>query len=441
MGKVRQYFVVVVVLLVGGVMRIIIPDVYSPLSTTIVTTSTTRQKTSASPQREPKQQSSSSEVILINSEHGQYDKNTNPTLSKDQIWNITLIVELRGGLGNHLALLASALITQTIAQTTYPNIHIQIIGQHQNHPKWKRAQQDIRWCFPKLRDLVLDGGIHDVAEFVPLQHSQNAWMKRRHFTTQQQELFVNPREEGLAFLHQQLLLLPERPLSLIHNDTMTSRRYSFPYLLTNDFNNIWEEGLKNQLYYENIRRWLQFDTTSAACCGVATIPPIDRTNEVVYHHRNFMLEMNERAIGNHYTEANPETVAFMFGNATKYNRDNTFITITSRYKKGLEPYIASLQNTTGIDIHVSVNRTGVQDFCYLLTTPREIVGKYHSTFSRWAAFLGTATTNRFYGLNQNLDGLDTDSNYTWSDHPIHLLEYIEQSQRSFISEQYWQPQQ
>jgi hypothetical protein len=72
-------------------------------------------------------------------------------------------------------------------------------------------------------------------------------------------------------------------------------------------------------------------------------------------------------------------------------------------------------------------------------TPHELVGKYHSTFVRWAAFLGNAKINRFYGLNQNIDVLDSESNYTSANHPIHLLEYIEQSHRSFVSEQYWQP--
>jgi hypothetical protein len=91
----------------------------------------------------------------------------------------------------------------------------------------------------------------------------------------------------------------------------------------------------------------------------------------------------------------------------------------------------------GITTRIVEGQTGIQDFCFLMQTKNELIGKYQSTFLRWAAFLGDAPINRFYALNQNIDN---SSNYTSLQEPIRLLEYIARYNRSFISEQYWQPQ-
>ena len=385
------------------------------------------------------------------------NKDTEPTSSR--IWHIALIVELTGELGNQLALLSSALMTQIVAQTKYPNIRLQIVGAHWDNSKWRQSYSDIQLCFPHFR--IIDGGILDPdrqAEFLQVKELQRLWMA--NFTTYQQELLTNSREEGLEFLQQQLLMLPEE----LHNYTSTSRRYSFPYLRTTPLDDAFKEGLKNPMYYESIRHWFRFNTSSEACCGSIqsrqqpssvneskeeivddkelhdSYPSTGRTNEVVYHHRNFYGELGRRAIGNYYTEANPNTVThYIFGNTTAYNRNNTHITITSRFDRGLEPYIRSLQHHKGIATTVLSNRSSMQDFCYMMTTPRELVGKYHSTFVRWAAFLGTAKLNRFYVLNQNIDGIDNGSNFTSYNRPVHLLDYIKQNHRHFIFEQYWQP--
>ena len=446
MGK-PQWFVVVLILLVGFVISFLLKQATSE-TMNIITASTI-------------------EVPTTQSHHHHSDtrlpKNTtNITETKGRIWNITLIVELRGELGNHLALLANARITQIIAQTKFPNLHIHIIGQHQSHPKWLHAYNDITKCFPQLlQDVPFHGGIQEndpqqKQEFLHIQQLQ----QRLWNTSQRQQYFTNPREEGLEYLQQILSLSPIPPYLTTTGTVSTNQtlRYSLPYLITNDFT--WEEGLKHSLYYENIRQWFQFNTSSKDCCcenilhddhiidtaATTTTSASIPKKEVVYHHRNFMTEMKERARGTDFTEANPETIAyFMFGNTTRYHPNHTKITITSRYKKGLEPYIDILQNTMRIETNVLYNRTGVQDFCYLMMTPHELVGKYHSTFVRWAAFLGKAPINRFYGLNQNIFHLNShhhdDANYTSPDHPIHLLEYIEQNHRSFISEQFWQPAQ
>jgi hypothetical protein len=148
------WFVVFIILLVGFVLSYVLQ--------LVVTTTTINSTIIPKQENHPKNTTSSSNnattvsTIDINP-HG--DALSTGTTS-NRIWNITLLVQLRGELGNHLALLANARISQIIAQTKYPNLHIHIIGQHQNHPKWLHAYHDIQSCFPQLyKDIRFDGGI------------------------------------------------------------------------------------------------------------------------------------------------------------------------------------------------------------------------------------------------------------------------------------------
>jgi hypothetical protein len=333
--------------------------------------------------------------------------------------NVTLIVQLRGELGNHLAILAGAHITQLIAAQLYPNIRLQLIGQHQTSTergrhqlkKWIRARNDLIRCFPEFKNFVFDGGIHD-PEFLEIQAIQKTWLSE----SEEQKL-TNAREEGLEFT-QSLMEKQERGIPGVPQQPGNITKYSIPFMVANSFS--WSDGLRNKTWYDNIRNWMRFN--ESACCS-----KLPDSRDVVYHHRNFMTEMKHRAYGNHYTEATPKTVSnVIFGNSPLA----TDIAITSRYKHGIEPYIDALE-AKGIRTRFIANQTGVQDFCFLMKAQNELVGKYQSTFVRWAAFLGNATTNRFYALDQSKNQTQPKS--------IRTLEVIQQGSRRFVSEEYWQP--
>jgi hypothetical protein len=373
--------------------------------------------------------------------------------------NISLIVQLRGELGNHLSILANAKITQLIIQEQFPHLHIRLIGQHQNHKKWKRAYNDIKLCFPSLyKEFQFDGGIYDL-EFIYIQSLQNSWLNQ----TEQKKL-INVRYDGLVYI-QKIINQQEEERArgsdsfysnknhmYIPQQPMNCTKYSLPYLIADSNSFSWNDGLKNTTYYKTIRNWLQINTSNTQCCSQMNIP---YPNEIVYHHRNFMYEMKQQqqkrtTIQNHYTEANPYTLSnLIFRNLTTTNTNHP-IAITSRYRNGIQPHIDALQNKnrhhnnhTTIQIRFIENQTGIQDFCFLLQTQFILIGKYQSTYTQWASFLGTATINRFYALNlyynHNNDGENTNHlNLTSPVHPFHMLETIQQSNRTFISEQYWQ---
>jgi hypothetical protein len=190
------------------------------------------------------------------------------------IRNITILVPLVGELGNHLSLLANARVTQLIAERKFPGIKINIIGQHHKSPKWKRAYSDLIHCFPSFKNFIFDGGLYDPYndhEFQTVQEMQKKWLN----ITAQQKL-ENVREDGLDFVQYLIYQLEKNDTFGLYPHSINSTvRYSLPYLIANDF--FWDEGLKNQLFYDDLRKWLRFDFKSKKCCGLSPNP-----TEIVY---------------------------------------------------------------------------------------------------------------------------------------------------------------
>ena len=63
----------------------------------------------------------------------------------------------------------------------------------------------------------------------------------------------------------------------------------------------------------------------------------------------------------------------------------------------VQEYVAALEKR-GLQVRV-VEQGGVQDFCFLKETQKELVGGAVSTFVRWAAFLGDARKVQLYILD------------------------------------------
>lgn len=213
---------------------------------------------------------------------------------RPQHTNISLIVKLKGELGNHLSFLAGARITQLIAAQKYPYLNIQLVGQHQDDPRWVRGRDDLIRCFPEFRDLEFEGGDHD-PDFLLVQKLQNAGLNKK-----QQRMLTNARESGHAFL-QSMLDQQDQANAIAASPASNHSKYSLPFLIANSLDT-WMDTLENEYYYNDIRRWMRFN--ESACR--ASKP---RNNEIVVHHRNFMASLGKRAIGNSFTEVPPDTAA------------------------------------------------------------------------------------------------------------------------------------
>jgi hypothetical protein len=75
------------------------------------------------------------------------------------------------------------------------------------------------------------------------------------------------------------------------------------------------------------------------------------------------------------------------------------VAITSRFFSDptVQTYVDAL-TSRGIQVRVIQGQTGVEDFCFLLSARKELVGCAVSTYAIWAGYLGNADKVRLYSL-------------------------------------------
>jgi hypothetical protein len=72
------------------------------------------------------------------------------------------------------------------------------------------------------------------------------------------------------------------------------------------------------------------------------------------------------------------------------------VAITTRFGgDDVEPYISALK-ARGLQVRVIENQTDTQDFCFLMTAQKELVGTLRSTFADWAVYLGDMKRANLY---------------------------------------------
>ena len=194
----------------------------------------------------------------------------------------TIVVQLRGEMGNHLSTMAHGYGLQLELQRVY-GIETQLILRHQmtdgvDNPKWLSSSRTFKQCFPKLRSL--DYSQANTAEF-----DQRLKQITQVFSTKEQQLLdgingkVLDMYEEITDDHIRSSL--EFFLSQFRNQTRQSQlalllppnaTISLPFLRS------WTLASNYMInkYYTEIRDWFQFETHSA-CCRDLPDP-----NEVVF---------------------------------------------------------------------------------------------------------------------------------------------------------------
>jgi hypothetical protein len=76
------------------------------------------------------------------------------------------------------------------------------------------------------------------------------------------------------------------------------------------------------------------------------------------------------------------------------------IAITSRFISDpkVNAYVDAL-TSRGIQVRVIEGQTGVEDFCFLLSARKELVGFAESSYAAWAGYLGNANKVRLYSVD------------------------------------------
>jgi len=339
---------------------------------------------------------------------------------------ISLVVPLRGEMANILSRLVFAKGIQWWVQEHYydntmdkdlPSFQVDVIGERQEGTsKWKTAVRDLQQCFPKLRTFDFQGGKWDpdfqarqaqqeslLAEWEQ-EIAQNGKTQPEHYNNNNNLLMIDRADSDCGetewfCLHQQLAFLrsilakmnqEQKDPSLANHTTTTNNRYSLPYLTSTQMSSF--DVIVDQ-YYPKIQQWLAFDYD--ACCG----PVQPHAEEVVFHLRNFRGEMRQRNyLQRGYEELNPHQVAHeLLGHLPDGN--TTRIAIVSRGQAYVDLYKAAMEARGWIVRTTPDDYTGVQDFCFLLQTQRELVGTMRSTYTRWAALLGQAKRVQLYSID------------------------------------------
>jgi hypothetical protein len=79
---------------------------------------------------------------------------------------------------------------------------------------------------------------------------------------------------------------------------------------------------------------------------------------------------------------------------------NNHIVVTSRIaNKYARAYVEAFQKELNVSAELIKNQTGVQDFCFLKRTSKELIGNARSTYVFWAAVLGNASKARLYHVD------------------------------------------
>jgi hypothetical protein len=91
------------------------------------------------------------------------------------------------------------------------------------------------------------------------------------------------------------------------------------------------------------------------------------------------------------------------------------VAIVSRFTD-VDTFIQALERQ-GLKVRFIQGQTGVQDFCFLMSAQKELVGPGISTYFFWAAIMGNATKIRSYYLDtpetRAMNGGNTRSGYVW----------------------------
>jgi hypothetical protein len=301
---------------------------------------------------------------------------------------LTLLVPLSGELGNHLHCISTAFRIKWYLERKFP-LDIQIVGEHQDHPKWKNAQGDIMACFVNLKDFVFDAGRHS-DEFRRIR------MKQREFVQNYPgEFSISATGTDCQNLFEcaesRAKLVMEKWRRFDQNEAegnltiVQGSNFSLPFLVLHEM-----DGPSIDHETEPIRSLFQFDFESPICCALLPEP-----HELVFHLRNFGIESNGKlpARDASFAELSPDQIVPFLSKELEIGGS---VAIVSRFPDDNHTlsYQKALLNT-GYRARIIQEQTGVQDFCFMLHCQHELVGLLTSTYVWWAAELGNMSSTLY----------------------------------------------
>ncbi len=323
----------------------------------------------------------------------------------------TLVIQLRGEMGNHLSSIAHGMGVRWYAKEMY-EMELEVLLRHQvlptglvnaevDSPKWKPTSDAIKQCFPNLRSWTFDRG-SAWKEFYSSNREQMQWLApltRNHLdyingrlwqgTTSRrdpQPVELQDWNKSLTTL-QTLMMRSDRPASRVCFPSFfqcVNPSVSIPFLRS--------ESLENTLvvnrFLDDIRKLFRFDYDT--CCGGQS----PYQDETVLHFRNFIAELPGSDSG--LEDVSPQQTAHVL---LHHLQAGDKVAMTTRIHNEQSQRHVNALRAKGVQVRVIEGQSASQDFCFLLQAKKELVGNFQSTFFFWAAVLGQAATVRLYTLD------------------------------------------
>mmetsp|Transcript_7901 Transcript_7901/g.19055 ORF Transcript_7901/g.19055 Transcript_7901/m.19055 type:complete len:495 (-) Transcript_7901:357-1841(-) len=346
---------------------------------------------------------------------------TQPETKHEYTDKATIVIALSGEMANNLMHIAHGIGLQQMAKDLY-NIDCNLVLRHHvgpnnraPKPKWKSARNNIQQCFPKLADWDFSEG--NSPHFKEQAQKQDDWLgkDRYDYLTGHVNAYNQTEiEKGLEFLATKLLQDPKRPKQDDDDDNSKQGPIRLPYMLSQTL----DAFPLIDKYYTQIREMMTFD--NAKCCNRLPEP-----NEYVFHYRNYQSELpRTRAYDMGFAELSPQkTAKELFGHLKKASSAGVAakVAITTRIPNQVARNQVEALEQEGVQAYLVEDQTGVEDFCFLKESQKELVGNARSTFVFWAGLLGTVPKARLYhvdnwGLRNRHPNFYERFTYNWT-HP------------------------
>ena len=324
----------------------------------------------------------------------------------------TLVIQLRGELGNHLMAITHGMGVKWYAKEMFA-LDLQTELRHQvftfgpnkegtDSPKWKPTRDVVKKCFPNLRSWDFDRGTN-WQEFEYSHKQQTQWLAS---LTKSRLDYINGRPWLLALTQRDPHAVEWHDLNTSlttfmglwnRTDRPKSKMNSWPFftsqhpLVTIPF--LYSHALENTLfvdrYFHEIRNLFRFDFGS--CCGVESPHP----DETVLHYRNFDAALS--GSDSMLEDLSPEQTV---NTLLKHLQAGDKVALTTRvHDDNLNRLVTALHNK-GLQVRVVEGQSAAQDFCFLLKSQKELVGNFQSTFLFWAAILSQSVASiRWYTVD------------------------------------------
>jgi len=291
---------------------------------------------------------------------------------------LDLVVMLSGELGNYLLKIAYGKIVQKVAEEDGRfNFTLRFVTP--GLPKNYKTSQEIKQCFPKhfsAKEINMDEFLLKSPEWREITRTQSKVVGRHYKdwednTLASKMLHINGStteeiKSSLDHLH--------NVLNRMGTKKRRNRHYnvSIPFVLVHKMPTL---PLMDK-YWDTLAEVLTFN--DADCC--LDFPQKD---ESVLHIRGFNVERPQDFEIKGMKELPPTRIS---EDLLQHLNVGDKVAIISRYPDKMENFTESLQNR-GLHVRTIANQTGVQDFCFLKSAAKEVMGGRKSTFFLIAAFL------------------------------------------------------